>query len=122
LRPETQAIGSIDGYKVFLLGERPHPERRQSWPIPGGTIETAKPEAVFDARVAAFTLDSVVSLAATLTRAYWRDRAPFRQGPGATAGKRVGAEFAPSLLRRLVTRAIARRVLPDVAGSSIDPN
>lgn len=113
------AVGSFGGYDVHVLGERPRPDLRQRWPIPHGTLETADPEEVFRARVEPFSLDSIVSLTAELTRQIWKDSAKFKEAVE-RAGRRPGTVFLPFLLRRLVTQAIAGRSLTDTAEEVVD--
>lgn len=115
---QTQPAGSIAGYNVVLLGERPNPTALQIWPTPGGSIKTNSPMEVFDARVGGFSLDSIVSLAANLTRRFWKDRAAFDRDLR-RANLLPSAIFLPALIRRLVTDAIARRSLPDTATQEI---
>jgi hypothetical protein len=111
--------GSVAGYQLLPLGERPHPDRWQRWEIPDGIIETRDPLEVFKARAGAFALDSIISLTAGLTRLYWRDRSRFNEEVQ-VAGLEPGTVFFPFLLRRLATQAIAYRQLPDTETRVID--
>jgi len=74
--------------------------------------------AVFEARVNAFSLDSIVSMAAGLTRRFWKDRGAFDRDLR-RAGLQPSAVFLPTLIRRLVTEAIVRRQLPDAVTPGI---
>ena len=100
-----------------MYGERTEPFKRQRWPVPGGSLITSDPAEVFRARVEPFSLDSIVNAAATITRIRDRDESGFVDLLHDAGDTR--ATFHPSIVRRVVTRAIAERELPDTAERSI---
>lgn len=116
--PGSPAHGAVGGYGVYLMGERPNPFIRQNWQTPNGIITTADPMEVFDARLAPFTLESIVSMTGSLTRRYFRGPEKFRKDL-TKAGLEGHTSFAPFLLRRLVTHAISRRQFPADSGQEV---
>jgi SEC-C motif len=91
--PDTKPVGSLAGYDILVLGERPYPDRWQRWEIPAGAIQTKNPAEVFEARVGAFSLDSIVSLTADLTRRFWKDSTQFNEKLGLWGGDRALFSF-----------------------------
>ena len=113
----ADASGEILGKHIIVYGEREDPFKRQRWRIPGGSLVTSDPAEVFRARVELFSLDSIVNAAATITRMRGRDESGFVEmlhDAGDTQ-----ATFHPSIVRRVVTRAIVERELPDTAKRTI---
>lgn len=113
----TGAAGALLGKHFVTIGEKQEPTKRQRWRVPGGTIVTDDATEVFRARVEPFSLDSIVSRAAGLTRQRVRDEREF-QGRLRSSGVSI-ATFSPFLLRRLVTGAISARSLPDTSEKTI---
>ena len=113
----ADASGEILGKHIIAYGEREDPFKRQRWRIPGGSLVTSDPAEVFRARVEPFSLDSIVSVAATITRMRGRDESGFVEMLHDAGDTR--ATFHPSIVRRVVTRAIVERELPDTAKRTI---
>ena len=111
-RGRATPVGSLYGYEVLVLGESTASGRAQAWAVPQGSVFTADPYEVFRARTEPYSLDSIVSSVAALTRQRELDRGAFEQ-----TIERAGGDprlvFQPFLLRRLVTDVIAHRPLPD---------
>ena len=112
-RSGSDFAGSLLGKQIIVYGEKLHPRKPQRWRVPGGSLYTDTPAEVFRARVAPFSLDSIVIAAATLTGMRARDELRFVTTMRDAGGTR--AWFHPTIVRRLVTQAIADRVLPDTA-------
>ena len=98
-----------------MYGEKSNPYKPQRWSVPGGSLLTDDPAEVFRARVMPFSLDSIVVAAATLTGMRARDEHRFVTSMRDAGGTR--ATFHPTIVRRVVTRAILARELPDTAAS-----
>ena len=113
----ADASGEILGKPIIVYGEREDPFKRQRWPIPGGSLVTADPAEVLRARVEPFSLDSIVSAAAMITRMRGRDESGFVKMLHDAGETR--ATFHPSIVRRVVTQAIVERELPDTAERTI---
>jgi len=109
--------GVLLGKQIVTYGERNDPYRFQRWNVPGGSLRTDNPTEVFRARVKPYSLDSIVSAAARLTRDRARDERGFINRLHDAGMTR--ATFAPFIIRQLVTRAIAEHDLPDTATSEI---
>lgn len=101
----------------MVYGERENPYKLQRWRVPGGSLVTSDPAEVFQARVEPFSLDSIVSVAAMMTRMRGRDESGFVEMLHDAGDTR--ATFHPSIVRRVVTRAIAERELPDAPERTI---
>lgn len=113
----ADAAGEILGKHVIVYGERENPYKLQRWRVPGGSLVTSDPAEVFRARVAPFSLDSIVNAAATITRIRGGDESGFVEMLHDAGNTR--ATFHPSIVRRVVTRAIVERELPDTAKRTI---
>lgn len=111
------ASGEILGKRIIVYGEREDPYKRQRWRIPGGSLVTSDPAEVFRARVEPFSLDSIVSAAAVITRMRGCDENGFVKRLHDAGETR--ATFHPSIVRRVVTQAIVERELPDMADRTI---
>ena len=105
--------GEILGKQVIVYGEQSHPSAPQRYHAPGGSLFTSDMTEVFRARTAPFSLDSIVVAAATLTGMRARNESWFVSALRAMSGTR--ATFHPTVVRRVVTRAIVERQLPDTA-------
>ena len=108
-----ESPGALLGKYIITYGEKKEPYKYQRWDVPGGRLCTSDPDEVFRARVEPYSLDSIVTAAAALTRTRDRDESDFVEqlrGAGATR-----ATFHPYIIRRVVTRAITERELPDTA-------
>lgn len=117
-RGPAQPVGSLYGYQLLVSqAEFENPFEVHRWKVPAGLLETDDPEAVFVARTS-FSLDSIVSMVAQITAIRERDRSSF-ESMILKDGLDPRLAFVRFLLRRLVTTAIARRVLPDPFTDSV---
>ena len=112
-----ESWGALLGKHLITYREKREPYKLQRWDVPGGSLLTEDPGEVFRARVEPYSLDSIVIAAAALTLARDRDESSFVEELHREGVTR--ATFHPSIVRRVVTRAIAERELPDTATEKI---
>lgn len=108
-------VGSVFGYHVGLYGDargkRGTPFR---YDVPGGHLITSSGEDLFKARVAPFSLESIVLTVAAVSRIEHQWGYGAMQAHLSASGRNPFA-LQTSLLRRLVTESIVARELPDAA-------
>ena len=115
----VEPVGSLYGYKIVLRGMRDIPGVPRARRLPSGLVAvTGDRDAIVNAQLAPFSLDSIVSLTASVTAARLTRYEKFAEGV-AQYGWDPQVTFLPFTLRRLVLEAIRRRPLPDVATRSI---
>ncbi len=108
-------MGKLSGYDLFVLdAEFSDITKKNPWRVPDGVLKTNDLEKVFSARTQ-FSLDSIAALVAGVTALMVKEPEEYARQLRA-GGVDPGAVFMPFMLRRLVTRTIQERGLPDTVG------
>ena len=110
--PGLAPVGSVSGYDIVVsAGEFEDPAIVHPWKTPSGVLKTNDLDAVLQARTS-FSLDSIVEVIGRLTALQQKEKGEYDR-----ILQRHGMDprttFMRFLIRRLVTRVIADRSLPD---------